>query len=77
MIDLNKYYISSTFQGASGGSEGRSGYVPQPLSADEFKFFRGDGTWSDIIILKEDDQSKWKLIITSGGVLSAVPLLTF
>jgi hypothetical protein len=45
MIDLNKYYISSTFQGASGGLQGRAGYVPQALSADGFKFLRGDGTW--------------------------------
>jgi len=48
MIDLNKYYISSTLQGASGGSEGRAGYVPQALSGDELKFLRGDGTWQQL-----------------------------
>jgi hypothetical protein len=48
MIDLNKYYISTTFQGASGGSEGRSGFVPKALSAEEFKFLRGDGTWQEV-----------------------------
>jgi hypothetical protein len=48
MIDLNKYYISTTFQGASGGSEGRSGFVPKALSAEELKFLRGDGTWQEV-----------------------------
>jgi hypothetical protein len=45
MINLNKYYISTEYQGASGGSEGRSGFVPKALSGDETKFLRGDGTW--------------------------------
>lgn len=48
MIDLNKYYISSVYQGASGGSEGRSGFVPKALSGDELKFLRGDGTWQTV-----------------------------
>jgi hypothetical protein len=48
MIDLNKYYISTTYQGASGGSEGRSGFVPKALSAEELKFLRGDGTWQTV-----------------------------
>jgi hypothetical protein len=48
MIDLNKYYISSEYQGASGGSEGRSGFVPKALSGDELKFLRGDGTWQNV-----------------------------
>lgn len=48
MIDLNKYYISSEYQGASGGSEGRSGFVPKALSGDELKFLRGDGTWGEV-----------------------------
>ena len=49
MIDLNKYYISTTYQGASGGSEGRAGFVPKALSGDELKFLRGDGTWQTLI----------------------------
>lgn len=49
MIDLNKYYISSVYQGASGGSEGRSGFVPKALSGDELKFLRGDGTWQNAV----------------------------
>lgn len=48
MIDLNKYYISSVYQGASGGSEGRSGFVPKALSGDELRFLRGDGTWQEV-----------------------------
>lgn len=48
MIDLNKYYISSVYQGASGGSEGRSGFVPKALSGDSLKFLRGDGTWQTV-----------------------------
>jgi hypothetical protein len=47
MIDLNKYYISSEFQGASEGSEGRPGFVPEALSEDTLKFLRGDGTWQE------------------------------
>ena len=45
MIDLNKYYVSTEYQGASGGSEGRSGFVPKALSGEDLKFLRGDGTW--------------------------------
>ena len=48
MIDLNKYYVSTEYQGASGGSEGRSGFVPKALSGDELKFLRGDGTWREV-----------------------------
>lgn len=48
MIDLNKYYISTTYQGASAEFNGRSGYVPPALSGDELKFLRGDGTWQYI-----------------------------
>lgn len=50
MIDLNKYYISSQYQGASGGSEGRAGFVPKALSADQFKYLRGDGTWQTVTV---------------------------
>ena len=49
MINLNKYYISTEYQGASGGSEGRSGFVPKALSGDELKFLRGDGTWREVV----------------------------
>ena len=48
MINLNKYYVSTEYQGASGGSEGRSGFVPKALSGDELKFLRGDGTWQTV-----------------------------
>jgi len=51
MIDLNKYYISSTFQGVSGAQESRSGFVPQALSGDEQKFLRGDGTWQNVSVV--------------------------
>lgn len=45
MINLNEYYISSEFQGASDNNSGVAGYVPQALPEDRFKFLRGDGTW--------------------------------
>lgn len=45
MINLNKYYVASTFQGASAAFHGRAGFVPQALSGDQVKFLRGDGTW--------------------------------
>jgi len=48
MIDLNKYYISSTYQGASATAPGRSGFVPKALSGDNLKFLRGDGTWQTV-----------------------------
>ena len=66
MIDLNKYYISSTFQGASGGSEGRAGYVPQALSGDELKFLRGDGTWQTV----QAGSTQLDFLPLSGGTLT-------
>lgn len=74
MIDLNKYYISTTYQGASGGSEGRSGFVPKALSGDETKFLRGDGTWSNIILVNPNNNTKWELRITDSGSLTAVAI---
>lgn len=37
------------FQGASGGSNGTEGLVPQPMASkgDTGKFLKGDGTWAD------------------------------
>ena len=73
MIDLNKYYISSTFQGASGGSEGRAGYVPQALSGDELKFLRGDGTWQELQTTAQSlsyTESSAQLSITNGNTVS-------
>jgi hypothetical protein len=73
MIDLNKYYISTTYQGASGGSEGRSGFVPKALSAEELKFLRGDGTWQEIQADSQTltfTQSSVQLSITNGNTVS-------
>ena len=33
--------------GASAGSPGARGFVPQPLAGDQAKFLRGDGTWGN------------------------------
>lgn len=34
--------------GASSGTDGASGFVPQPHAGDNTKFLRGDGTWADV-----------------------------
>lgn len=47
MIDLNRYYVASTYQGLSGSQDARSGYVPEALPGDEDKFLKSDGTWGD------------------------------
>ena len=36
------------FSGATSSSNGSSGLVPAPLSADRTKFLRGDGTWQTV-----------------------------
>ena len=35
-----------TMTGASASANGTAGYVPQPLTGDESKYLRGDGTWA-------------------------------
>jgi hypothetical protein len=39
--------FDTPMQGASAGSNGLAGVVPQPLAGDEDKFLRGDGSWAD------------------------------
>lgn len=49
MITLNN--TSSDLEimtGATAESDGKSGLVPAPVSKDKDKYFKGDGTWSDI-----------------------------
>lgn len=73
-MKLNKYYISSVYQGVSGSQESRAGFVPKALSGDDFKFLKGDGTWSNIILVNQNNNSRWELQITETGVLTAVPV---
>ena len=37
-----------TFQGATGSTDGTSGFVPAPQVADSGKFLCGNGSWSDV-----------------------------
>lgn len=76
MIDLNKYYISSVYQGASGGSEGRSGFVPKALSGDEFKFLRGDGTWQNSYQTLSYTPSSIEVSISNGNTVALDNLIT-
>lgn len=46
--DKEKLDGIEVFVGASGGSNGRAGLVPQPMAGgDTAKFLKGDGTWAD------------------------------
>lgn len=36
--------------GATANADGMHGLVPQPLTGDEAKFLRGDGTWASVVI---------------------------
>ena len=53
-VQINNGVISATdttysaFGGATAGTDGSSGLVPQPLIADKDKFLKGDGTWDTI-----------------------------
>lgn len=44
--------------GATSSSNGKAGSVPAPISGDQGKFLRGDGTWATITI-PETAQSDW------------------
>ena len=37
----------AVFTGATAGSDGSTGLVPQPLQGEELKFLRADATWAD------------------------------
>lgn len=40
--------IATDMTGATASADGAHGLVPQPLSGDEAKFLKGDGTWDDV-----------------------------
>ena len=47
-VNTKTFTLPEGFTGATGGSDGISGFVPQPLTAtdDQTKYLKGDGTWS-------------------------------
>lgn len=46
------------FVGATDESDGKAGAVPAPVSGDQNKFLKGDGTWSEVVT-PEQQQSDW------------------
>ena len=48
--ECNLFNSFDEFIGATSTSDGGSGLVPQPLTGDQDKFLKGDGTWSEIEI---------------------------
>lgn len=38
---------ATTMTGATSSSAGTSGFTPAPVSGDQDKFLKGDGTWSE------------------------------
>ena len=42
--------IATDMTGATASADGAHGLVPQPLTGDEVKFLRGDGTWASVVI---------------------------
>lgn len=49
--DLAGLSAGKVFAGATSTAAGLSGLVPAPQTGDEFKFLRGDGTWSGELVL--------------------------
>ena len=47
-VNTKTFTLPEGFTGATGSSDGASGFVPQPLTAtdDQTKYLKGDGTWS-------------------------------
>jgi hypothetical protein len=48
----------SPFVGATDERDGMAGAVPAPVSGDQNKFLKGDGTWSEVVT-PEQQQSDW------------------
>ena len=46
------------FIGATDERDGKAGAVPTPVSGDQNKFLKGDGTWSEVVT-PEQQQSDW------------------
>ncbi len=43
---INEIMVADVFTGATTTSNGKSGLVPAPTSADKDSYLKGDGTWS-------------------------------
>ena len=62
--------ITDEFTGATSSADGTKGLVPQPLIADEAKFLKGDGTWSNVDSDSVSDLQDVELTnLTSGQIL--------
>ena len=60
------FKIPIEMAGATSSSSGTSGLVPSPVTGDEDKFLKGDGTWSEVPEMIGTDG-------TNDGVSGAVP----
>jgi hypothetical protein len=45
--DGNTNNVDLSMTGATGAADGEAGFVPKPLTTDNGKFLKGDGTWDD------------------------------
>lgn len=60
-------------QGASSSNDGKSGIVPKPLSGQEYKFLRADGTWAmapNQIIVEDDIKLSVEILNSANDLIS-------
>ena len=59
--------VTDAFTGATASSDGTSGVVPAPLTGEQKKVLKGDGTWSSVNI----DE----VVPTTGATAGQIPIL--
>ena len=66
---LTKTYSSGTITlkanamtGASSGTAGTAGYVPQPAAGDDVKYLKGDGTWAALPSANNINSTDWNAL---------------